>query len=274
MGDVEPPPDASTEDCLRVLEALAADGVPVVVLAGGEPALRADLPELIVAGRRLGLAVGLITNGSCVTPAVLAAAEAHADWVMCSPHVPQELRGPRPERAFEDAWAGFDRMRRSLRRPFLGCAITLSKLTAPRLDELIGRALSAGADGVKVQPVFAPELFPDQERVVLAVKSLLRWTRLAPGRMQVPSFFLERLPAFFGPEPAVPCTVARNFHVGVYPDGTVSACCPERKIRGNLLDGSVDFDGPIPPLEQCYGCQRLDILTSLRLCGEARAQRP
>jgi MoaA/NifB/PqqE/SkfB family radical SAM enzyme len=260
-------PDAPTERCVRILQGLAREGVPVVVLAGGEPALRPDLPQLIAAGRAAGLGVGIITNAMHITPEALAAADADAEWVLFSPHVPEELAGPAPQAAWEQAWQGFATMRQRLRRPFLGCAITLSRLTIPRLEELIARAVEGGADGVKFQPVFVPALFPKPEQTALAGRVIARWRRALPRRVLAPAGFIDRLHRFFGPTPSVPCTVDRHFHVGVYPDGTVSACCPQRIPLGNLLDGSLDFGQRRRARTDCYGCQRLDILTSLRVCG-------
>jgi len=260
-------PDASTERCVNILQDLAREGIPVVVLAGGEPTLRRDLPQLIAAGRAVGLGVGFITNAMHVTPEILDGADADAQWVLFSPHVPEELTGGAGPAAWEEAWQGFATMRRRLRRPFLGCAVTLSRLTIGRLDEIIARAVDGGADGVKFQPVFTPTLFPTPEQTARALRIIARWRRAVPDRVLAPAGFLDRLRHFYGPTPTVPCTVNRHFHVGVYPDGTVSACCPQRIPLGNLLEGSVDYGRSLPVRTDCYGCQRLDILTSLRVCG-------
>lgn len=61
-------PEMTTDEVRRVLEIIRHEAqVPSVSFTGGEPTLRADLPELIrCATRDLGLRVNLITNGTLV----------------------------------------------------------------------------------------------------------------------------------------------------------------------------------------------------------------
>jgi len=61
--------DLSTEEGRTLLEALAANGVRVVIFSGGEPLLREDLFELIVHAKSLGLSAHLSSNGSLIDPA-------------------------------------------------------------------------------------------------------------------------------------------------------------------------------------------------------------
>jgi len=63
------PTDLSREEALGVVEQLAAAGVGVLILSGGEPLLRPDLFELAARGRELGLAVQLSTNGTRIDAA-------------------------------------------------------------------------------------------------------------------------------------------------------------------------------------------------------------
>ena len=53
----------STADWQRVLDKLAAVGIPHIILTGGEPTLRSDLPHLIRYADQLGLIVGMNSNG-------------------------------------------------------------------------------------------------------------------------------------------------------------------------------------------------------------------
>ena len=53
----------STTDWFRVLDKLADIGIPHIIFTGGEPTLRPDLPDLIRYADRLGLIVGMNTNG-------------------------------------------------------------------------------------------------------------------------------------------------------------------------------------------------------------------
>lgn len=51
-----------------LLDDLAGYGVPAVLLSGGEPLVRADLPELIAFGAERGLRFTLSTNGTLIDP--------------------------------------------------------------------------------------------------------------------------------------------------------------------------------------------------------------
>jgi sulfatase maturation enzyme AslB (radical SAM superfamily) len=65
----EPGDELSTRQWVDVLRDIARWPGPgtKVNISGGEPLLRADLPELLGEATRLGLAVGFVTNGSLIT---------------------------------------------------------------------------------------------------------------------------------------------------------------------------------------------------------------
>jgi len=66
-------PEAPTADIVRILGIIRRDAqVPSVSFTGGEPTLRTDLPDLVRAGRDLGLRVNLITNGTLLDPTLVA----------------------------------------------------------------------------------------------------------------------------------------------------------------------------------------------------------
>jgi len=56
-------PELSTEQWKTILDKLWALGIPHIVFTGGEPTLRADLPELIAHAEHNGQITGLNTNG-------------------------------------------------------------------------------------------------------------------------------------------------------------------------------------------------------------------
>ena len=56
-------PELTTAEWKRILDQLWQIGIPHVVFTGGEPTLRADLPELIAHAERNGQITGLNTNG-------------------------------------------------------------------------------------------------------------------------------------------------------------------------------------------------------------------
>lgn len=64
----EPPPgELTTSQGTALLDDLAASGVRLVILSGGEALVRGDILELAAHGTRLGLRMTLATNGTLVT---------------------------------------------------------------------------------------------------------------------------------------------------------------------------------------------------------------
>jgi radical SAM protein with 4Fe4S-binding SPASM domain len=64
------PGELTGEEGRRLLDDLAAFGVPTVIFSGGEPLLREDVFELASYARDRGLRCVLSTNGTLITPAV------------------------------------------------------------------------------------------------------------------------------------------------------------------------------------------------------------
>ena len=56
-------PELSTERWKEVIDRLSQIGVFILTFTGGEPTLRADLPELLLYAQNKGIVTGLITNG-------------------------------------------------------------------------------------------------------------------------------------------------------------------------------------------------------------------
>jgi radical SAM protein with 4Fe4S-binding SPASM domain len=77
----------------RVLERLAAVGIPHVIFTGGEPTLFAGLAELVSFAERLGLVTGLNTNGRRLSDPALVRTFADAGLS----HVQITLESHRPE---------------------------------------------------------------------------------------------------------------------------------------------------------------------------------
>lgn len=56
-------PELPTKTLLRMVQALRKANACRVLFTGGEPLLREDLPELIIAASESGIQTGVITNG-------------------------------------------------------------------------------------------------------------------------------------------------------------------------------------------------------------------
>jgi radical SAM protein with 4Fe4S-binding SPASM domain len=146
-------PDAGTEDELSTAEALAliddfaAMGVPLILLSGGEPLLREDLPELARAAGERGIRTALSTNGTLITPgAARMIRDAGIGYVGISldgacPETHDAFRGTAG--AFERALEGFARCREAGIRT--GLRVTLTKENYRELAALIDLAVAEGA---------------------------------------------------------------------------------------------------------------------------------
>lgn len=259
-----------TDRALTLLRGLAEGGVPVVSFAGGEPFLRKDLGLLMRASARMGMGVTVVTNAMVPNEDATRAAEEVCDAVVFSPHPPSELNGKNPTERWERAWQGFAELRRALRRPTLTCGVTLGKHTVPVLEEILERAIAAGADRIRCHPNFFPEQFPDRASVERAAALLRRWTARYPKRFDDPGVFLDDLPSFFGERPRVPCTADRRLSLGLLLDGTVSACCAAHVPIGNLFERPLAtmLTERIEDHPDCFGCNRYEVVRALALLGE------
>ena len=70
--------ELSTDEAVRMLDDLAAFGVPVVLFSGGEPLMRPDLMELLDRAVGLGMRAVLSTNGTLIDAGVAARLKAAA----------------------------------------------------------------------------------------------------------------------------------------------------------------------------------------------------
>ncbi len=65
-ADKDFPGELSTEEVFEVMEDLKAFGVPVLILSGGEPLLRADIFDIAHRAKAMGFYTGLSTNGTLI----------------------------------------------------------------------------------------------------------------------------------------------------------------------------------------------------------------
>ena len=104
-------PERSEKEIELDLAAMAADGISLAILTGGEPTLRRDLPRLIKATREARLSVGLVTNGrALVYPQLrrrlLSAGLRYLRVELYSPEAASHDRLVGAEGAFEQTTAG------------------------------------------------------------------------------------------------------------------------------------------------------------------------
>lgn len=62
------PGELATDEVYKVMDDLKAYGVPVLILSGGEPLMRADIFAISQRAKAMGFYVGLSSNGTLITP--------------------------------------------------------------------------------------------------------------------------------------------------------------------------------------------------------------
>jgi radical SAM protein with 4Fe4S-binding SPASM domain len=141
--------ELTTEEGLALVDDLAAFGVPVLLLSGGEPLMRPDLFDLIARARERGLRTTLSTNGTLITPEAAATLKALGlGYVGISLDgigpVNDRFRGHRG--AFEAAVAGFRACKAVGQR--VGLRMTLTRHTARDLEPVFDFVEREGIDRV------------------------------------------------------------------------------------------------------------------------------
>lgn len=129
--------ELNTVEGMALIDDLAAFGIPVLLLSGGEPLMRPDLFELIAHARVRGLRVTLSTNGTLITADVAAHLRALAvSYVGISLDgigaTNDRFRGHKG--AFASAMAGFRHCKAAGQR--VGLRMTLTRRNCQDLDQI------------------------------------------------------------------------------------------------------------------------------------------
>ena len=146
--ELSSPDDLSHDECVAIIDQLAAFAPFILVLSGGEPLFRRDLFQLARRATDRGIRVALATNGTLITPDVARqAVEAGIRRVAISLDGPDAathdaFRGI--PGAFDKALEGFENLKQ------LGMSVqintSVAKHNADRLPQTLELALRLGAD--------------------------------------------------------------------------------------------------------------------------------
>ncbi|MGQ9366670.1 heme d1 biosynthesis radical SAM protein NirJ [Azospirillum sp. ST 5-10] len=137
-ADHDFPGELTTDEAFRVLDDLHGCGVRVLILSGGEPMLRRDLPDVARRAKAMGFYVGLSTNGTLIDERrVAAVAEVGYDYVGISLDglAATHDRFRRRAGAFDEALRGVRLCRDAGLK--VGIRLTLTETTARDLPGLI-----------------------------------------------------------------------------------------------------------------------------------------
>lgn len=139
--------ELSTEECFHLIDAILEVGKPVIILTGGEPLLRHDLPQVGRYAVEKGLRVVMGTNGTLLTKEIAGILKAiPVSRVAVSIDFPDakgqdKFRGK--SGAFKAAMAGMAAARQAGIEVQVNSTIT--RLNLPYLNDLLNLALKAGA---------------------------------------------------------------------------------------------------------------------------------
>jgi radical SAM protein with 4Fe4S-binding SPASM domain len=137
----------STAEAFRVIDDLAAMGVPLILFTGGEPLMREDIWELARHARNRGLKMALSTNGTLLTPEIarrikecgIEYAGISLDGALAETHD----RFRNSPGAFEKTIRAFAACREAGLR--CGVRVTLTQENRHELGDLVDLALAHGA---------------------------------------------------------------------------------------------------------------------------------
>lgn len=129
--------ELTTEEGLRLIDDLAAFGVPVILFSGGEPLIRPDLLDLIRHAQHRGIRAVISTNGTLITPEkAREMASINLSYVGVSIDGPEKVHDKFRGKvgAFQEAIRGIRYCRDAGLR--VGLRVTLTEYNYPYLDDI------------------------------------------------------------------------------------------------------------------------------------------
>lgn len=159
--------DLSDEVAVKIIDFIAATPNKRVNIAfqGGEPTLRPDLIELMMArlsaacardGRTLS--AGITTNGTTLSPEVMEVLERYQVRTTVSFDGPRDIhdsirthtdgRG-----SFDEALAGREKVRRESKAPLSGSIMVLTRSSISRVREIVDQYVAFGQHMIRLKPV-------------------------------------------------------------------------------------------------------------------------
>jgi MoaA/NifB/PqqE/SkfB family radical SAM enzyme len=241
--------DAARELTPEQVQPLAAElrraGVLTVALGGGEPFVRADLPELVEAFSRRGIAVRVLTNGIHISEALMDAALAAG---MRHVSVSLDSLDPAKEKEIyngQEVWAEIVQTMRRIRRklPRRGTVpimnVCVSRLNLKELPQLaafardlgffcsfVPIALAPAPDASDGFAAYAPELAvrpEDRADLEAAYAALLRLKKEGAPIANTSRFLRDSLRFLLTGRGSWTCDAGR-LYLSISPEGGISVC--------------------------------------------------
>jgi PqqA peptide cyclase len=236
--------ELTTAEWERVLTEAAALGVVQAHFSGGEPLLRADLPQIIRRARDLGLYTNLSTGGTLLTEK-LAGQLRHAGLDSLQVSI-QDADAENSDRLAGGAPSFDKKIRAAQIAKELGFPLTINvvlhRQNLDRIEAIISMAEKLGAERLELANSQyngwalknRAALLPSRAQVENAARVADAARRRLAGRMEI----LYVLPDYFEPFPK-PCLNGWGLvFMTVTADGSVLPCQTAREIRGLKFDNA------------------------------------
>ncbi|MFA6030856.1 MAG: radical SAM protein [Elusimicrobiota bacterium] len=228
-------PELSTAETKALLDDAHRLGVPKAGFTGGEPLLRADLPELVAHAASLGMSVSIDTNGLLLDAAaarrLAGAGLSNAAVSVDRPDPASHDRLRRSEGCLEKALAAIGHCRAAGLPCVVSTYATDRSLESGDLGRVIALARERGASAVRVLfPVYTGRFHGGPR--LLSDANMARFFR----EFVDDSFVTSESPLFDELTGRMECTMQRRLSVYVSPFGEVRACYASERPMGSLRE--------------------------------------
>lgn len=218
--------EMSTEEALRLIREMAEAGTRRLGFTGGEPLLREDLEELILASSKKGITTTLNSNGSLVPERI--GELKGLDFLVLTLDGPPEIHdGQRGAGTYEKVMAAVRAANRAGIKVWIVCVLTRANID--HIDFVLKTAREEGFE-IYFNPVFeyrlaaegAGRLAPERADFIRTIEKILEKKLNAAPILNSPSaikslLYLEKTP--------ITCQVGKLFCT-IAPDGRVFPCYP------------------------------------------------
>ena len=259
--------EMTREEILDVFSRLYRDGVRFVLVQGGEPLLRRDVPEILEDLSAIGFHLTLITNGTKLTPQLVERLSRLPLAVSVSLDTLDRITYQRIRGADQLAQvlAGLELLKEFPHPKFLTCIVSeLNRAETPAIVRFAreqGFLPVVGAYHWNVGIYGRPDelLMYDRSSAAAVFSGLLNGELIPPGYLRK---FVEDNASWLRGRKLEPCDAGR-YSIAIDASGNVSPCLAFPSV-GNLLESSLSeilerFDrGAIRICSDHSSCNRLD----------------
>ncbi|MEW6246497.1 MAG: radical SAM protein [Nitrospirota bacterium] len=266
--------EMTREEIRRVFSSLYRDGLRFLFIQGGEPLLRRDLPEVLDDLAAIGFALTLITNGTRLTPNLVAALARLKISVSVSLDTldRERYRQIRGADQLDQVLKGIELLADFPRAKYLTCIVSEVNrgdvLDVVRFARARGFVPVVGAYhwGIERYGKVEPALLYERQVARAVFSQVLELGLVPPGYFRR---YLRDNVRWLGGESLEPCDAGR-YSIAIDASGNVAPCLA-LKPAGNLLESSLDdiltrFDGEA--IQACSDRSSCNMLCS-RVVGSA-----